>query len=663
MPRYTSGGEASRKKIVLRLYALGAVFALSFGILASRAVLFHLKDNARLQKVALRQYRTAVRESTRRGKILDVNERELAINVEAPSIWSDPKTVEDPNGVAAALSEVLNIDRIKLFKSLTSPRRFVWVKRWIDESQAAQIEEMDLKGVYIEKENKRSYPNGVLMSAVLGAVGLDSEALGGVELSFDKYLLQRFSPGSFKRDARGHLYLSPTDVVSLRPTSEVVLTIDRTVQFIAERELNRTMEASKAKAGIIIVVDPKNGDILALANQPSFDPNEYGKYSLDRWKNRAISNTYEPGSTFKVIMVSSALEARKVTPLDVFDCENGSIVIGDHTLNDSHPNGELSVADIIRVSSNIGTYKIGKTLGRDRAYEAIRNFGFGEKTGIELPGESPGILQTPNRWSRVQFATIAFGQGISATPLQMTMAFAAIANGGELLRPHIVKYVRDDKGDLVVENAREVRRRSISKEIARTMTKMLQAVVGEDGTGKLAASLEYPVAGKTGTAQIASSRGGYLKGKYFASFIGFAPADDPRVVVYVGLDEPKGYYYGGQVAAPAFRQVVEQTLHYLKVPSRSRLIVDNKDAAVEGVVEDSLPISPTKLPVMEKNEEGLWKLPDFSGLTMRGVLKSAREAGVIFRFVGTGIAVSQRPLPGSAVREGDECVIEFRSML
>jgi cell division protein FtsI (penicillin-binding protein 3) len=663
MPRFTSGGEASRKKVIARLYTLGAFFALGFGVLVSKAFLFHLKDDLRLQNVALRQYRTAVRESTRRGKILDSEGRELAINIEVPSVWADPRAIKKPAEMSGMLSHLLDVDHNKLFNRLTSRRKFAWVKRWVAEEQAKQIEEMKIPGVYLEKENRRSYPNGTLMSAVLGAVGLDSEALGGVELSLNKELLQRSSDGSFRRDARGHLYLSPTDEVSFKPTSEVFLTIDRTIQFIAERELAKTMEATKAKAGIIIVVDPRNGDVLAMANAPSFDPNEYGKYSLEKWKNRAISDSYEPGSTFKVIVVSSSLESGSVTASEVFDCENGNLRIGDHVLHDSHPHDELTVADIVKVSSNIGAYKIEQTMGHERAYEAIRNFGFGDKTRIRLPGESSGILHPPSSWSEVQFATIAFGQGISATPLQMTMAFAAIANGGDLLKPHVVKKVRNEKGEVIYEAHREVRRHPVSQETARTMTKMLQAVAEQGGTGTLAASLDYPVAGKTGTAQKASPRGGYLKGQYYASFIGFAPADEPRLVVYVGVDDPKGYFYGGQVAAPAFRDVVEKTLRYLKVPSRSRLMAKKPEDADAYRAGDILPVTPAQLPQLLPRGNDEWEIPDFSGLTMRGVLKATDGVPINFRFVGSGIAIGQKPIPGEVISDGDECVIEFRSAL
>lgn len=665
MPRYITQGDQSHRRVIARLYLLSGFLAICFGLLATRAIFFHIKDNERLEQVAMRQYRTAVKESTKRGKVVDVNGRELAINIEAPSVWADPRSVEKPEETARFLAGLFDVNEDRLIGRLTSQRKFVWIKRWVTDEQAEKLEALKIKGVHVVRENKRSYPNGTLAASILGAVGLDSKPLGGVEHSLNEFLVRRQESKSYKRDARGHLYLSPADVVTIRPPNVVELTIDKAIQYITESVLKKTIEASKGRAGTIVVVDPRDGDVLAIANMPTFDPNNYGDYDLDSWKNRAITDPYEPGSTFKVISVASALEAGAVTPNDVFDCENGEIEIGEDVLHDSKAHGELTVHDIIRVSSNIGAYKISETIGRERAAEYIKKFGFGSKTGIQLNGESPGIVLPVRKWTETHFATIAFGQGISATPLQMAMAFAAIANGGELLKPNIVKRIIDDQGDVIYESEREIRNRSISRDTGRMMTRMLQAVASEEGTGALAASVEYPTAGKTGTAQKAGRRGGYMKDKYYASFVGFAPADDPRVVVYVGIDEPKGYYYGGQVAAPAFREVVEKTLKYLKVASRRRLVKEKKSKADarDLYVENNIPDDVRKLPEVEMIGADIWRLPDFSGLTMKGVMESALGVPLEFRFMGSGIAVRQHPAAGSTVEKGEECVVEFRSLL
>jgi cell division protein FtsI (penicillin-binding protein 3) len=335
MPRYVTQGDQSQRRAIARLYLLGGFLAICFGLLATRAIFFHIKDNERLEQVAMRQYRTAVRESTKRGKIVDTNGRELAINIEAPSVWADPRSVENPGETAHVLAALFDLNEEKLAGRLTSQRKFVWIKRWVTEEQANKLEDWKIKGVHVVRENKRSYPNNVLAASILGAVGLDSKPLGGVELSLDEFLVRKQESRSYKRDARGHLYLSPADVVTIRPPNVVELTIDKAVQYIAESVLKKTIEATKGKAGTIVIIDPRDGDVLAMANMPTFDPNNYGDYDLNSWKNRAITDPYEPGSTFKVISVASALESGTVTPNDVFNCENGEITIGEDVLHDS----------------------------------------------------------------------------------------------------------------------------------------------------------------------------------------------------------------------------------------------------------------------------------------------------------------------------------------
>lgn len=508
------------------------------------------------------------------------------------------------------------------------------------------------------KESGRSYPGGQLAAALLGAVGFDAEPLGGVELSYDKMLTAKGGASDVRRDARGHLYLSPAAGWDEPALADIWLTIDQTLQHIVERELGEAVAKAKGRGGSAVVVDVATGAILAMANVPVFDPNSYERYSLSSWRNRAIADAYEPGSTFKTIVVAAALDAGLVAPADVFDCENGRIKIGSDVVRDAHPRGRLTVADIIKVSSNIGAYKVEQRLGPARAYDAIRAFGFGRPTGIDLPGESPGLLMRSNRWSELQFATIAFGQGIAVTPLQMAMAFAAIANGGTLLEPHIVGRITGEGGAVLMLAEPLAVGHPIGPQAAGVMAELLERVTEKGGTGVMARSREYRVAGKTGTAQKANlSLGGYAKGKYYSSFVGFAPVEAPRIAVFVGVDEPAGMYYGGQIAAPAFREIVEASLHYLKVPGRpveASLDREHMDAPRAAIAE--LP-----QPVLEG--DGSWRLPDLRGLTMRGVLEAAGEADVAWRFKGSGIAVSQSPGPGGAVPPGGDCEVEFRPLM
>jgi cell division protein FtsI (penicillin-binding protein 3) len=668
MPRFRTVKRDEGKLGVRRLYAVGAFFAICFGLLVSRSIAFHLKDNGDLQRVAMRQYRTAVLEKGMRGKILDAAGREMAIDVTVDSAFASPRDVRDAVAVAEKLSGVLRMDRGSLLEKLSSPRKFVWIKRRIDASEAEAIRRLELPGISLMKETQRSYPNGTVGASMLGAVGFDAVPLGGIELAYDSVLTKRERSHDLRRDARGHLYLAPEGEAPETPSQNVELTIDKTLEYIADRALARGVETAKAKGGQAVVVDVKTGAVLAIANMPTFDPNDYEKYPLAHWRNSAIVDPHEPGSTFKTIIISSALDAGVVKPGDIFDCEGGKIKIGVNIVNDSHPHGKLSVADIVKVSSNIGAYKVEQRLGPKRAYEAIRAFGFGAKTGIDLPGESEGLLSTYTKWSPIQFATIAFGQGIAVTPLQMAMAFAAIANGGQLLKPYVVKRITGEGGTVLSETRPQVAGEPLSPEGARVMTGLLRRVVEQGGTGTLAASLEYPIAGKTGTAQKADPRtGGYARGRYYASFVGFAPADAPRIAVFVGIDEPRGAYYGGQVAAPIFRTIAEETLHYLKVPA-SLVMTAQAGGAVPPAAGDMDEVAQVvseedgERQVVQETE-GSWRLPDFRGLTMRGVLATASDADIDWNFVGTGIAVRQEPEPGSALSAGERCTVEFKPLM
>ncbi|MBN1282182.1 MAG: transpeptidase family protein [Proteobacteria bacterium] len=671
MPRFRSADRGRDREAsgVGRLYIVGAFFALCFALLASRAVAFHLKDNRQLEKVALRQYRTAVMENSMRGKIVDAEGRDLAIDVTADSIFANPREIENAAEASARLAGVLSLDRKRLLERLSSRRKFVWVKRWATPEETALVKEAGIGGVYSMKEGRRSYPNGTVGANLLGAVGLDGEPLGGVELYYDDSLAMRSRTEDLRRDARGHLYLSPTGGEERFDRRSVRLTIDKTMQYISDSELESGVRGANAKGGDVVVVDVRTGRILAMSGHPTFDPNEYSKYPLSSWRNGAVVDPKEPGSTFKVIVVAAALDSGLVSPEDVLDCEGGKIGIGKHVIRDAHPYRMLSVAEIIKLSSNIGAYKVSQRLGRQRVYESIRSFGFGKKSGIDLPGETAGILSSYKEWSPVQDATVAFGQGISVTPLQMAMAFAAIANGGNLMRPYVVERIEAGDGTAIMERRPEVVSQPIRPETARTMIRLLEAVVEEKGTGTLASSIDYRVAGKTGTAQKVDFRSGvYAKGRYYSSFVGFAPVEDPRIAVFVGIDEPHGQYYGGQVAAPVFRRIVEKVLRYMKVPA-------GKAGAVPMITADVQPAahSAEDVPaivsdgdeaqqVVRRDEES-WVLPDFRGMTMRGVLAAAGDAFIEWNFHGSGIAVRQWPEPGSALASGGVCRVEFRPLM
>lgn len=661
-PKYRTVEKDEGVNTAKRVFVVGAIFACAFGLLICRAVSFHMRDNTELEKVALRQYRTAVHQSTRRGKILDTAGRELAIDVTVDSVYASPREIDGAVNVSMRLSKLLKINSGKLLEKLSTGRKFVWVKRRVSEREAKAVKELDMRGVYLMRESSRLYPGETLASQILGAVGFDSEPLGGIELHYNDMIAASKMVGDVSRDARGHLYLAAANASEDLKLANVELTIDRTLQYIAEKELSGAVDRARAVGGSAVVVDVKTGAILAMANVPTFNPNDYERFGASTWRNRAVSDSYEPGSTFKAIIIASALDGGFVTPEDIFDCENGSMRIGVKTVKDAHPHGKLSVADIVKVSSNIGAYKIEKRMGPERTYKAIRSFGFGKATGIDLPGEASGILSPEHKWSELQFATIAFGQGVAATPLQMTVAFAAIANGGIRMRPYIVKQIAGENGEILMSSEPQIADRPIGEATSKKMIELLSRVAQKGGTGTMAASREYQVAGKTGTAQKANPRtGGYAQGKYYSSFVGFAPADAPRIAVFVGIDEPRGAYYGGQIAAPVFSRITDATLHYLKVPGtlvagseyddREAIKTDEEDMAY--VAADDEPKA------IVQNEGGSWVLPNLSGMTMRGVLEAAKGSNIAWRFFGSGIAVRQSPEPGAEVKPGAECEVEF----
>lgn len=654
----TTASNKADKLIRMRMNVVGMVLAFAFIAVAIRAVELACFDNPTLGTLAMKQYRAIVPQGLRRGRILDRNGNELAVSLPVRSIYADPNAVEYPAATAEALSPILKIDKDKLLGMLKKRGRFTWLKRQADDETLEAVVALRLGGVYSVEESKRFYPNGELAGQVLGAVGLDSEPLGGVELFYDKYLASKKRSAVYKRDAKGRLYLSPVDFQEQADVGDVTLTIDKQIQFISEKALKKSVESARAKSGVAVAMDVATGELLAMATYPFFNPQDYTKYSLDWWRNRAVTDMFEPGSTFKVFVVAAALDGGVVTPDSVFDCERGAYAIGKDVIHDHHPYGELSVRDIIKVSSNIGALKIAKTLDKDRMYQALKMFGMGQKTGVDFPGEVSGILQRYRTWSDLEYATIAFGQGVGATPLQMASAFSAIANKGSLMRPYIVSRVSDSQGISLYEAKPEEAARPIDPATAAVLTGMLERVVEPGGTGTRAASTEYKVAGKTGTAQKVE-RGRYVE-KYFASFMGFAPSGNPQIAVLVGLDEPGGGYYGGLVAAPAFREIMEETLVYLGVPPRSAPVMLTASRGMEGNRGQRTEHREQMAGERKFVSAGKgFRVPDLQGLTMRGVLEAAGRADIKLNMIGSGIAMSQSPAPGSVVKRGEVCMVKF----
>lgn len=549
---------------------LRLVFIVLFCLLSALTVRlaylqFVLKDS--LVCKARNQHKMTIVLEPKRGEIYDTKGRVLALNVPTKSVFVVPDDIVSPYPVVEALSPVLGIDRETLFGKITQKKTFVYLKRKIDRDTALKIEQLKLKGVYLHEDTKRFYPKNELLAQILGVVDIDDNGLEGIELYCNRYL--KGTPGVrlSEKDAAGREII-PLRFQDVQPIdgNNITLTIDEIVQHIVETELETAFQTFHPQSASAIVMDVKTGDILAMANRPTFDPNKVNDYPAENRRNRAITDFFEPGSTFKSITGVAALNENVVRLEDTFFCENGAWHVANHTLRDSHPYGTLTFKQIIEVSSNIGICKVGARLGANRLYSYVKNFGFGALTGITLPGEVSGISRPVSRWSKLSMTAIPMGQELTVTPLQLVRAYAAIANGGVLLKPRIIKRIVSAKGELVKEYLPEPVRRVVSEQATKHITTALKAVVGAHGTAKRANVDGYEVAGKTGTAQKVGPDGRYSHSLFFSSFIGFVPADNPRVVIMVCLNEPRPQYYGGVVAAPAFKEIASRVMKYMDVP-------------------------------------------------------------------------------------------------
>ncbi len=562
--------KPKEKWIRFRITTILVFFCLLAFILAGRAFQLQVLKRDQLCKLAERQYKNKIPLVPKRGTIYSKGYEELAVTVDVDSVYAEPEEVENPKLAAKRLAPVLSVSRKELEGRFSSSKSFVWLARKVSPSLIERVKSLDIQGIGFVKENRRFYPNAELASHVVGFSGMDGSGLGGIELAQDAQIKGKVEFVRAERDALGKRTL-PKDLgfEDYLTGNSIVLTIDKTIQYTAEKELANAVRKSGAKGGTAIVMDPKTGEVLAMANYPQFNPNELSSYPQSALKNKAIVDTYEPGSTFKVFLLAAALEEGVVKPGDKFNCENGAMEFAGKVIHDTHKHGTLTVREIMKVSSNIGSVKIAAKLGKERYYDYLTSFGFGSPTGIELKGEGRGILRSMNTWSKLELANVSFGQGVSVTPLQLTTAFSAIANGGYLMKPYLIKDILDKDGKVIKRNQPQIVKKIISGETASKVTEMLRDAVAEGGTGTAAALAGYDVAGKTGTAQKVSGGRGYAGNKHVASFIGFVPAQSPELVVLVAIDEPEGIQYGGVVAAPAFKAIAETSLRYLNTPNKN----------------------------------------------------------------------------------------------
>jgi cell division protein FtsI (penicillin-binding protein 3) len=649
---------------------------------------------------AQRQQQRIIEISPKRGAIYDRNMRPLAMSVQVDSAFAVPSEVADIPLAARLLSGVLGIPRETLEDRLGSSGSFAWVQRKLPPEQAEAIAALNLKGIYLQKENQRFYPKRDLAAHVLGFVDPDEKGLGGIESELDEQIRGKSERALVMADARQHRFDGGLMVGDAERDlgASVVLTLDEKIQYIAERELAAAIEKTHASAGTVIVMNPNTGEILALANWPKFNPNTAATAPAESRMNRAVSAIYEPGSTFKLITLAAAFDQGVTQPDEVFDCENGSTVLFGHRIHDHKPFGMLTVSDILAKSSDVGAIKVAERLGAPQFYEYIHGFGFGSPTGVDMPGESRGLLHRLEHWTPISIGAVAMGQEVGVTPIQLITAVAAIANGGTLYRPHVVAELRRGEEVLPAEGllAPVEPRNVIHPETAATLRRLMEGVVLKGGTGTLARLDGWTSAGKTGSAQkIDPLTGRYSPTQLIASFTGFAPINDPAVVILVSLDSPIGPHEGGMVAAPVFKRVAEQVLTYLGVPQDvpvSAKLVQTRfkeetevegssledftaadfsappDAELPGAASsapavavggsDKAQESPTAV-TLSVDEGGDITVPDFSGKTMREVTDECLRLGLNPVLVGTSLATGQTPAAGAKLKHGAKVTVEF----
>jgi cell division protein FtsI (penicillin-binding protein 3) len=634
-----SGPRPGRRSLAV------ALVVAALGVVAARLCQVALVDGERLADLARRQH--VVREELRpiRGTILDRSGETLAVSVGADSVFVRPRQLpRDDDRALAALGRTLGIPRQTLFRKISGPARFVWLKRPVSSAERIAVAELDVPGVGMLAEPRRFYPHGPLAAAVIGFAGIDSQGLEGVERVYDRELRGPEQAVGVERDALGRRILLEGEAEGPRRGADVELTLDSAVEYVAERELDRQVMETGARGGLVVILDPRTGELLALAQNPSFDPNRVAAARPDDWRNRVVADAYEPGSTLKGVLAAAALEEGAVVAGERFFCEEGSHRVAGEVIHDHHPHGWLSFPQVFQLSSNICAAKIGARLGADRYHDLLVAFGFGGKSGVDLSGEQAGIVRPARAWKPIDVATASFGQGIAVTPMQLASAYATLANGGVRMRPYVVRRVVSEDGEVVLENAPRIVRRVVREETARQVTAILEGVVGREGTAPAAAIPGVRVAGKTGTAQkVDLARGGYAAGRV-ASFVGYLPAEDPRVVILVIIDEPRTTRWGGTAAAPVFRAVAEATLGRFGIERSPALEGDDREPAIEA---DR---------ARDRREAGGAGDPgedaSFVGLSLREALERARRAGVAVEVVGSGYVVRQRPTaaPGSGLR-------------
>ncbi len=685
MPRRSTANEAPqaanshRRALIVALGLVGWMM-----IIGARLVQLQVGQHDIFTAKARSQQLSSIETSATRGPVVDRQGRELARSIETASFYADPREVPDANDTAKKIVAITGQDRDELAKRLDTAidakKQFVWIARRVDIEAAKKLDAMELKGIYSRKEPKRYYPNDSLAAHVLGFVGMEENGLGGVEQFYNEKIRGESGKVFLERDGSSERRIFDSYEVRPNPGQTVVLTIDQTIQYRTEQALGAAVERAHAKSGTAIVMDPHTGEILALANAPSFNPNQSQQAPADARVNGALQTIYEPGSTFKIVAYSAAIEKGLVKPEDKIDCQMGQITVAGRLIHDHKRFGLLTIADALAQSSNVGAIKLGLLVGNDSMYDYMKRLGFGSRTGVDLTGESPGILRSLNRWQPSSIGSLAIGQEIGVTPLQMATAYCVLANDGLLVKPHLVRELRSPDGTVMFQAKTETRR-ALKPETTAALRTMLEGVTLH-GTARKAQLEGYTAAGKTGTAQkIDQKTHAYSATKYIGSFVGFAPVNNPAVVIIVVIDEPQGAYHGGDVAAPVFREIAEQILPDLSVspdievkapreaiaqvsrPSPQQVQQEQQQtearvATLPRVAANSFS-GQTKEVVFAMATRRAALMPDLRGQSVRDVLRMCQQLGLRLEARGEGRAQRQNPAPGAEVDPGLVVSVDF----
>lgn len=559
------------KKHRFRLGLVTLFLILLLILIATRLVYIQFFHHKKSLDLANNQYCITIELQPKRGAILDSKLRQLAVNLKVDSVYAVARDVEEKEKAAEILAPILNTDKAFLYERLCRDKLFVWLTRKISKEQSQKIRDLNLKGIRLIDETKRFYPNGALASQAIGFSGVDNVGLEGLERHYDRYLRGKKGYKLIVRDAKSReIYALERGFLPPVDGNNLILTVDEVIQHIAEKALKKAFKKHEARAGVAVVMSPFTGEVLALATEPSYDLNDFNNADSDARRNRVVCDGYEPGSVFKVVTASACLDQGVVSLEDNFFCENGAWYVAGHTLHDHRGHGDLTFKEVIVKSSNIGTVKAAMKLGEESLYRYIKAYGFGSPTGIDIPGEISGTVRPLNLWSKYSITAIPMGHEVAVTPIQLVSCISAIANGGLLVKPRLVREIIDSKGEAIKEFEPVIKRRVISEETSRKLKRVMQAVV-EEGTGKIARLQGYSAAGKTGTSQKIEPSGRYSHSKYVASFAGFAPVDNPVLSICVMIDEPHHGYFGGTVSGPVFKEIAEATLRYLEVEPETKL--------------------------------------------------------------------------------------------